>query len=71
METWAIELMIKEIEQSIYKSWDADAIELMEEIMHHQSHPPLELLALISEIEAFSQKKRSEQTLRSPTPGSD
>jgi len=71
MEPWAIELMIKEIEQSIYKSWDADAIELMEEIMHHQDHPPLELLALISEIEAFHQKKKSGQILCSPTLGSD
>lgn len=61
IEPWAVDLMIKDIEQSIYKSWDADAIELMEEIMHHQDHPPLELLVLISEIEAFNQKKRSGQ----------
>jgi hypothetical protein len=59
LEPWAVQMMIKEVEQSIYKSWNADAIELMEEIMHHQKHPPLELLTLISEIETFSQKKRA------------
>lgn len=59
MEPWAIQMMITKVEQGIYKSWDADAIETMEAIMHHEKHPPLELLTLISEIEIFSKRKRA------------
>lgn len=58
MEPWAINMLIRDVEQTIYKSWDGDAIEVMEEVMHHQKHEPLELLTLLSQIE-YKMKKAS------------
>jgi len=61
IEPWAIQMMLKNIEQSIYKSYDADAIDAMEEILHHQreQHNDLSKLVLISEIESHSKKKKA------------
>jgi hypothetical protein len=61
IEPWAIQLMLKTIEQSIYKSYDADAIDLMEDVLHRQKkeHNELTKLMLISEIENHSKKKRA------------
>lgn len=61
IEPWAIQLMIKTVEQSIYKGYDADAIDAMEDVLHHQKgqHNDLTKLMLISEIENFSKKKRA------------
>jgi len=65
IEPWAIQMMLKTVEQSIYKGYNGDAIDAMEDVLHHQKgqHNDLTKLMLISEIENQSKKKKSEQTM--------
>lgn len=58
IEPWAIQMMLKQVEQSIYQSWNADAIELMEKIIHFEKHETLERLTLIAQIEEMIKKSR-------------
>lgn len=61
IEPWAIQLMLKDVEKSIYKGYDDNAIDAMEDVLHHQrgQHNELKKLMLISEIENHSKKKRA------------
>jgi hypothetical protein len=61
IEPWAIQIMKKNVEQSIYKTYEGDAIDAMEDILHHQKgqHDELTKLSLISEIEIASRNKRA------------
>lgn len=58
IESWAIQMMIKQIEQSIYKSWNANAIEIMEKMIHFEKHDTLELLVLLGQLEEMIKKSR-------------
>lgn len=61
IEPWAITMMAKCVEQSIYKSCNANAIKAMEQVLHRQKnqHDDLTKLMLISEIEDHSKTKRA------------
>lgn len=57
-ETWATDYLIDDLVKTIYQSWNADAIELMEDIKHYQKRSGLELLTLLAEIENTLEKRK-------------